>query len=184
MPGAAISGKDGDVKIASTSVSEVGAWTFNPKANTVKYASNKTGGYKRAVAGVKDATGTANCKFDPATLPTASLAEGTGVTLLLYLNATLYYSVPSVIDDLRYNVDIDGGEIVSFDVNFSSNGAWTNPTASMTLPDGYLAQEAPAAAPMITPEVLAQITAAATQAVLAALNASAPAGAEEVAAEA
>ncbi len=134
MAGAGISGKDGDVKIGSTQIAEITKWGFNPKANVPKYASNKTGGYKAAVAGIKDGSGSLEGKWDPAIPATTVIAPGTSVTLKLYINATQFWSVPSIIEGFKHDVDLDTGEIVSWSADFQTNGAWTDPVAAFTLP--------------------------------------------------
>lgn len=151
MAGAGISGKDGDVKIGTTSICEIRKWSFNPKSNNPSYASNKTAGYKRRVAGVKDGSGSMEGAWDPATPAVAVIDVGTDVTLKLYINATQFYSVPAVIDSFKVDVDVDGGEIISWSSDFATNGAWTNPVAGMTLPAGEVPPPAnpndPAAGP-------------------------------------
>lgn len=137
MPGAGYSGKDGTVKIASTDVAEIRNWKFNPKSNNPKYASNKTSGYKRTVAGVKEGSGSMSGAWDHAIDFLAVVDVGTSATLKLYTDLTHFFSVPSVIDDCSINVDVDNGEIVSWDSNFSSNGAWTNPASPMMAPAGF-----------------------------------------------
>lgn len=153
MAGNGVSGQFGDVKIGSTQVAETCKWNFSPKSNNPAYASNKTGGYKARVAGIKDGSGSIDGKYDPAEPIMAVLDVGTEVTLKLYLTATVFYSVPSIIDTLKINVDIDTGDIVSWTADFSTNGAWTNPLAGLTAerPDG---EEAPPE----EPESLTQVS--------------------------
>jgi hypothetical protein len=134
MAGVGFSGKDGDVKIGSTAICEIKGWSFNPKATNPRYASNKTAGYKRTVAGVKEGSGTMSGVYDLTTPHHGVIDIGTDVTLKLYLNAAYFYSVPAVIDDYKINVDLDTGEFVSWEATFSTNGAWTNPVAPMMAP--------------------------------------------------
>lgn len=149
MAGAGVSGQYGDVKIGATQVCEVCKWSFTPKANNPSYASNKTGGYKARVAGIKDGSGSIEGKYDPANPIMATLDVGTLVTLKLYLTATVFYSVPSIIDSLKIDVDLDTGDFVSFTADFSTNGAWTNPVAGLVAApppeggDGPLPMSAP-----------------------------------------
>lgn len=180
MPGAGFSGKDGTVKIGSTDICEVRNWKFNPKSNNPKYASNKTSGYKRTVAGVKEATGSISGAWDNANDFLAVVDVGTDVTLKLYTNTTKFFSVPAVIDDVSVNVDIDNGEIVGWDANFSSNGAWTNPVLPMMAPAGYGDGPAPVGgeppqpeqrSSMFSAEQMAQIAAVAAQSAQAAVMA-------------
>lgn len=179
MAGAGFSGKDGTVKIGSTDVCEIRNWKFNPKSNNPKYASNKTSGYKRTVAGVKEATGSMSGAWDNANDFLAVVDVGTDVTLKLYTNTTKFFSVPAVIDDVSVNVDVDNGEIVGWDANFSSNGAWTNPTLPMMAPAGYGDGAPMGGAPPVpesrsnpfTAEQMAQIAAVAAQSAQAAVAA-------------
>lgn len=81
MAGNGISGRDGTVKISSVDVKEIKKWSFNPKCSTPQYASNMTGGYKRTVPGIRDATGTIDGVFDPDDYFITVIAEGTVATL-------------------------------------------------------------------------------------------------------
>jgi hypothetical protein len=180
MAGAGFSGKDGTVKIASTDVAEIRNWKFNPKSNNPKYASNKTSGYKRTVAGVKEASGSMSGAWDHSIDFLAVVDVGTSVTLKLYTDLTHFFSVPSVIDDCSINVDVDNGEIVSWDSNFSANGAWANPAAPMFAPQGFGVAQGSSGNPEATPEAksspfsaeqLAMISATAAQAAMAAMQA-------------
>jgi len=131
MAGVGFSGKDGDIKIGATAISEIKAWTFNPKSTNPRYASGATGGYKRTVAGVKEGSGTMTGVYSNASPHIAVIDVGTSVTLKLYLDTTHFFSVPSVIDDYKMNVDIDSGEIVGWEGAFSTDGAWTNPVSPL-----------------------------------------------------
>lgn len=122
---ATISGKTGTVEISSTDVLEVTKWTFNPKCNVSKYASNNTSGYKAAVAGVLEGNGTVEVKLDTAS--SLDLVAGAAATLDLHVDGTgsNYYSVPAIISEAPIEVDIDGGEVVGATYSFEANGAWT-----------------------------------------------------------
>lgn len=123
-----ISGKFGDVKhttAAGTQVCEVTKWTFDPTSAISKYASNKTGGYKKAVPGVFDGKGTVEIKLDETT--GMDFLVGATPTLFLHVNASGndYYEVPAAISGAPIECDIDGGEVISVTYNFETNGAWT-----------------------------------------------------------
>lgn len=133
-----ISGKDGDVKIGTTSINEIKKWSFNPKVNTQRYASNKTGGYKCTIPGTKEATGTLSGVYTTSDSHINVIDVGTMVTLKLYINATLFFSVPAVITDYKLDVDLDNGEIVGWEGSFESDGPWTNPTEALTMAQGGL----------------------------------------------
>ena len=124
---ATISGKNGKVMVGAAALADITQWTFNTTSNNAAYASSSTGGYKKRVAGVKDGSGNAAFKLDPADPITDAINEGDAVTLLLHLDATNFYSVPAVIDAVRLEVDIDTGDVVGGVAEFSANGAWTKP---------------------------------------------------------
>jgi hypothetical protein len=134
MPGNGISGRNGDVLIGSTSVAEIMKWNFNPKSNNPAYASNKTGGYKQRVPGIKDGSGSLDFKLDPVNTIWATMDVGQEMTLNLLIVGTQKYVVPSIVDDLKLSVEIDTGEVVGGTIGFSTNGAWTNPVALVSQP--------------------------------------------------
>ena len=125
---ATISGKNGKVMVGEATVADVTHWMLTTTSNNPAYASSATGGFKKRVAGVKDAAGTIAFKLDPAAPITDDFDEGSAVTLLLYIDATNFYTVPALIDSMRLEVDIDNGDIVGGVAQFSANGAWTKPT--------------------------------------------------------
>lgn len=138
MAGNGISGVGGDAKTGGVSIAEIKKWNAKPKITTPQYASNKTGGYKRTVPGVKSITGVLNGVVDTANPFQAALDVGAVPTLELDFKPTIFYSVPSVIGDADYTVDLDNGDIITGDISFVGNGAWTNPIAGLVAPMGRL----------------------------------------------
>lgn len=122
---AAISGKNGNVKVGLNNVVEVTKWTFDPQCAVPKYNSNNTSGYKTGVAGVFDGKGTVEVKLDTAS--SLDFLVGQSVTLELHVDATgsNYYSVPAIISGAPIACDIDGGEIVGVTYAFEATGQWT-----------------------------------------------------------
>lgn len=120
-----ISGKSGFVKIGDDTVAEVTKWSFVKQAASSRYASSSTGGFKRSIAGVKSGNGQIEFKFDMAA--DSPLVEGAAVTLLLYLDATHFYSVPAIITRVEVEVDIDSGDVISGAARFDTDGAWEEP---------------------------------------------------------
>ncbi|MDZ4781242.1 MAG: hypothetical protein SGJ19_13390 [Planctomycetia bacterium] len=123
-----ISGKDGKVMIGVTAVANITFWNFSTLAQNPAYASSATAGHRKRLGGVKDGGGVIRGKLDLTDAVTNDVNEGDSVTLLLYLNATKFYSVPAVIDRLQFEVDIDSGDVVGWEAEFGANGAWTKPT--------------------------------------------------------
>ncbi|HEV2970691.1 MAG TPA: hypothetical protein VGY55_12040 [Pirellulales bacterium] len=120
-----ISGKNGFVKVGAVTVAEVTKWSFTKQANSSRYASSGTGGFKRSIPGVKSGSGDVEFKFDLAAA--SPLVEGAAVTLLLYLDATHFYSVPAIVTRVEVEVDIDSGDVIGGAAHFDSDGAWTEP---------------------------------------------------------
>ena len=121
-------GDEGKVLIGGTPLADITAWSLETTTRSAAYASSATGGYRKRLAGVKEGRGRIQFKLDVASPLTNTLDEGSAVTLLLYLDGTRFYSVPAVIDSLQIEVDIDGGELIDGQADFSTNGAWTKPT--------------------------------------------------------
>ena len=124
-----LSGKNGTILIGAVAIAEITGWSFNPTSNNPSWSGNTNSGYKARVAGVKDASGSFEFKVQDAT-EVAKFEVGTLLTLLLHADGstTLDYSVPSIVDGVTVEVDIDDGDVVSGSCDFSSNGAWTEPT--------------------------------------------------------
>src|SRR5262245_22728997 len=105
-------GDDGKVVIGGTPLADITAGSLETAARSVSYASSASGGFRRRLPGVKEGRGQIRFQMDVANPLTNQFDEGTAVTLLLYLDATRFYTVPAVIDSLRIDVDIDGGELI------------------------------------------------------------------------
>ncbi len=125
---ATISGKDGQVKIGSTTLAEITKWTLTTTAQNPAYASSATQGWKTRREGVRDASGTLNLKLDLADPISDDFDEGSAVTLLLYLDSTRFYTVPAIIDSLGWEVDIDNGEVIGGTAEYSATGPIVKPT--------------------------------------------------------
>ena len=121
-----VSGKSGKVLIGSNSIGEVTKWSATFEASSSRYASSATGGYKASLSGVKSGSGSIDFKLD--TLAASAVLEGASATLLLYVDATHFYTVPATIKNFKVEVNIDSGEVVGAAADFDTNGAWTEPT--------------------------------------------------------
>jgi len=122
-----ISGKNGKVEAGGSAISEILRWEFTPTCNNPSWASSSTAGFKDRLAGVKDGSGTFDAKLDTDSEIYDSIVEGDEVELKLYLNATLYFTVPAIIDSIRYSADVNDGEVIEYTASFSTRGEWTKP---------------------------------------------------------
>jgi hypothetical protein len=121
-----ISGKDGQVLVGDAVVAEVTRWRLQKDAATRRYASNATGGCKRTLPGVQSGGGSIEFKWD-AEAP-SPVAQGAAITLLLFLDATHFYSVPAVVQTVKLLVDIDTGEPIGGAAEFETDCPWIEPT--------------------------------------------------------
>lgn len=130
MPLTAESGKDGFVAVSGTThCAEVTKWTLSKSIVVTQFGSSESAGYKKAISGIRSATGTIEGKWDSAAV--SALIDGTSTaTLLLYLNGTEKYTIPAIISNFTITVDIDNGTPTGFTATFENNGAWTEPTLS------------------------------------------------------
>ena len=134
MPlGNGISGINGDVVVLGVSLYEATKFSLMLKSNNQAYASNRTNGYKKRVAGVKDGSGNIDGVWDPGnpiygTNIAGQLREGSTPQLYLYPNDNQYWNVYAIIDQFKIDVDFDEGSIVSWTFDFSTNGQWEQDT--------------------------------------------------------
>lgn len=122
---AVISGKTGKVLVGATAVVDVTSWKLDLKNNVSKWGGSATGGYKKGVGGTNDGSGSIEGKIDTADEIYDRIAPGDSVTLKLYENATINWSVPAIIGGLSIDVDIDDGEALTWTADFETDGAWT-----------------------------------------------------------
>lgn len=124
---AAFSGKAGKVKVSTVDVAEVTKWTAEETTEVHKHASSSSGGWKMAVAGVNDISGSIEGKFDAA--GTQDLKKNTSITLTLATDGELTpkgtLTGNAVIESISYEVDVDTGATVGFVANWQGDGAWT-----------------------------------------------------------
>lgn len=120
---AVISGKAGTLKLAGNTVSPISNWKLTISSSNKAYAANDTGGSKARVAGVRDCSGSFECKVS--TSGTCPVAPGEQPTAQFHIDGTgaNYYQVPIIIDRVQVDVDINDGQIVAFAIDFSGNGA-------------------------------------------------------------
>lgn len=114
------------VKLGANFVPDVTKWSLNPKSENQAYASSDTAGWKKRLAGQKDMSGSFECKCSDSTRLETICKPGATYAAELYYDQTLKHAGSLIVDDIAYEVDIDGGAIVAATVNFSCAGAWTD----------------------------------------------------------
>lgn len=106
---AVISGKDGYATLDATEFNEVASWSLSLESNNPSYACKATSGYKKRVAGVKDAT--ASIEGYVSGKPTA---PGTDGALVLYVNSSTTYTMNAICEGYTTEVNLEDGDIVSY----------------------------------------------------------------------
>lgn len=127
---AAASGQYADVKIGSTSLVECTRWDMDESVVEHVYSSCATGGYRKRVTGPQDKAGTIEGIFDPASPIHSQIAPGDQVTLLLYVSATVYHSIPAVILTLNHGGEVENGDPLRWRATWGLNGTPTMNTSS------------------------------------------------------
>jgi len=118
---ATISGKDGTVSIDTVAVLDATGWQTTYSSNNPAYGSTDTAGWKNRVAGVKDSNGNYEAKYNGAIATTAGQETDGDFTL----DGAATYDIPSIIDQISLEVDMDDGDVVGYTNDFSGNGAIT-----------------------------------------------------------
>lgn len=99
-------------------------WTYQ-KMSRVKEAPNTTDGMVRA-AGLIDAKGTVKGYVDTTTRIESKIDEGSIGTLKLYTDATKFFSMVAIVENLQIETGVDSLEQWSFDWSLQS-GSITEP---------------------------------------------------------
>lgn len=129
MPGKGYSGKGGnaftgaaDGGSAATEVLEVVKWSLDPTVSVNKYNSNKTGGHKRAVGGVRDTKGTVEIKVPSDTGVQLRAGQELALRLQGSSSSSDYFHIQhAIIAGNPIECDIDEGSIVSMTYNFEAS---------------------------------------------------------------
>lgn len=120
----ALAGKSGSVKIGANTVAEIDEWDYTPSADILEktpfLATSKS-----HLVGLLDGTASIKGRHDQTdtngqvALRTAYL-NGTQVTLLLYVSATHFYTVPVLIKDMQIKTSVKG--LVEVTINCQRDG--------------------------------------------------------------
>lgn len=135
-----LSSQNGDVYWNGAQVEHARGWTLNPSVAVQEYTTNKTKGKVNRRPGNVDLTGTFTVYAKAAALP---VYPGQIANLKLYVTASEYWNVnKAIIGDINPEVDIEGGTLEGYTVNFSFAGADDGTGGSITAPDGTVLDKA------------------------------------------
>jgi hypothetical protein len=121
-------GDNGKVFSGNTEVADITSWTFETSVGGFSFSTSHTKGYTRRILGNKSGRGKFTFRVDTNEPPWEVLYEGCQTTLKLKLDSTRYYSVPAVIETLKFEVDTSGGKPIVGEATFVTDRAWTEPS--------------------------------------------------------
>lgn len=128
-PNNLLSGDYGTVKVGvagsgASTIVVCDHWTFEGKAAVHKRGHNQSGGFKEAIAGTREGSGTIKGPVSPSSgLP--PLDDGDQVALMLYSTPTHGKTIPyAIVSSVKLEVDMDNGDITGWEANYEVNGQW------------------------------------------------------------
>lgn len=122
-----ISGKNGNAKWDAADIPDVRDWELSETTNAKPYASSDTNGNMSRVAGQKDTTARVNVYNNSGSPIEGVVRPGDTGTLDLYVNATLYWSMPALCETLTLGSQIEGGDPNAASLTFGQTAAITAP---------------------------------------------------------
>lgn len=116
-----VTGKTGTLKVNSVEVLEISNWSITKTASTSRFATNKSGGWKRTVTGSKDWT--ANFDLKLVVGQAIPIKVGNAYTIAFHLNdSTDYYIGIGVIASDEFETNIDEGTEITVPVTVEGDG--------------------------------------------------------------
>lgn len=113
-------------------IPEVRKWSLTVKNDAKTYASSSTAGGKKRLPGAEDFSGSIEIYVETGTnradATALGMKSGATGTLKLHEDSGNVWIAPAILDDVAYEADIEGNNIVSGTISFSRNGALTYPT--------------------------------------------------------
>lgn len=126
----ALTGRNGNFVVGTTTVARVTSWAVNPTlATKSEWGDSDGAGFTNRAAGRKDATFTAEGKYDTAD-EVFDLFQPEDIAIAtLWLDATaLYWDFPRALcDDFNLTVDVDSEEVIGWTSGFGADGIYHFP---------------------------------------------------------
>lgn len=127
-----VTGRNGDFVVASTLVARCTQWAVNPKlASSSEWGDSDSAGFTNRAAGRKDATFTAEGKYDT-TNEVFDLFQPEDIVIsVLWLNNSLYWDFPRAMNtDFNLMVNIDTEEVIGWTSAWGADGVFYFPGES------------------------------------------------------
>ena len=130
-----LTGRNGVFKVDTGLVTPVAVaratqWAVNPTlASTNEWGDSDSGGYTNRSAGRKDATFTAEGKYDTTTEIYDTFESGDVAAAQLNLNAGTYWDFPRALcNDFNMTINIDTEEVIGWTSGWGADGTFTKPS--------------------------------------------------------
>jgi len=120
-----LTGRNGKFVVGTTLVSRITSWAVNPTlASSSEWGDSDSAGWTNRTAGRKDATFTAEGKYDTSNEVFDLFQPEDIVIAVLWLNAlTLYWDFPRALClDFNLTVDVDTQEVIGWTSNWGADG--------------------------------------------------------------
>lgn len=125
-----LTGQNGKFVVGTTLVARTTTWAVNPTlAGTNEWGDSDSGGYTNRSRGRKDATFTAEGKYDSTSEIWDLFQEGDIAIAVLWLdNVSLYYDFPRALcTDFNLIVDIDTEDVIGWTSSWGADGVYYRP---------------------------------------------------------
>lgn len=125
-----LTGRNGKFVVDDTLVARITQWDVNPTlANTNEWGDSDSEGYTNRSAGRKDATFSAEGKYDSSDECFDLFSEGDIASAVLWMDATgLYWDFPRALcTDFSLTVNVDTEEVIGWTSQWGADGKYYRP---------------------------------------------------------
>ncbi len=124
-----VTGRNGEFVVATTRVTRTTQWAVNPTlATSNEWGDSDSAGFTNRSSGRKDATFTAEGKYETATEVFDLFQPEDILIAVLWLNATLYWDFPlALCTDFNLTVNIDAEEVIGWTSSWGADGQYFFP---------------------------------------------------------
>ena len=125
-----LTGRNGNFQVGAVLVARTTQWAVNPTlATSSEWGDSDSGGYTNRARGRKDATFTAEGKYESTDEVFDLFEEGDTLIAVLWLNnVDLYYDFPlAMCTDFNLTVNIDTAEVIGWTSSWGADGVYYRP---------------------------------------------------------
>lgn len=126
----ALTGRNGKFVVETDLVARTTQWAVNPKmATSSEWGDSDSSGYTNRAAGRRDATFTAEGKYDTTDEVFDLFVEGDILIAVLWMNNVgLYWDFPRALNmDFNLSVNIDTEEVIGWTSSWGADGIYYRP---------------------------------------------------------